>query len=176
MPNGIVEWGRRVALVKETEDAVQVVFEDGAIETCDLIMLFGPGSYQPQYEYANSLSHCAYLTLAPTLQSGHNADQVVITFSCSGFFSYALTLPLTMPVDEQQVMFWSTFATDTPPAHTDNMQVLLIQKHGLWNSAYIWHIHVVPGGCWLMLPRYEIPHLPHWMSLHGTTLAPPVST
>ncbi len=73
-------------------------------------------------------------------------------------------------------MFWSTFATDAPPARTDDVQALLIEKHGAWKSPYIRQIIDAASDPrftkLLVLPRYEVPYLPHWTSLHGTALAP----
>ncbi|PBK74615.1 FAD/NAD(P)-binding domain-containing protein [Armillaria solidipes] len=191
VPEGVVEWGRRVAEVKETEDAAHVVFEDGAIETCDLVIgadgirsvcrqaLFGTGSFQPQYDGMTGIGGFApFSSLTPALQSGINSDQAVMTFSCNGFFGYALALPITTPIDEQQVMFWSTFATDAPPARTDDVQALFIEKHGAWKSPSSCIRQIIDAASGsdftklLVLPRYEVPYLPHWTSLHGTALAP----
>ncbi|KAK0421712.1 hypothetical protein EV421DRAFT_1872391 [Armillaria borealis] len=118
-----------------------------------------------------------FSSLTPALQSGINSDQAVMIFSRNGFFGYALALPITTPVDEQQVMFWSTFATDAPPARTDDVHALLIEKHGAWKSpsSCIRQIIDAASACLtklLVLPRYEVPYLPHWTSLHGTALAP----
>lgn len=58
-----VYWGRKVVSVKETIEGVEVVFEDGMIEHCDLVVgadgvhstcrdaIFGKTEYQPRYEY-----------------------------------------------------------------------------------------------------------------------------
>jgi len=61
IPAGAVEWGKKVSLVRETADGVEVEFEDGTVEKADLVIgadgvkslvreaIFGK-EYQAQYE------------------------------------------------------------------------------------------------------------------------------
>jgi 2-polyprenyl-6-methoxyphenol hydroxylase-like FAD-dependent oxidoreductase len=62
VPDGVVEWQKRAKEVRETEKGVEVEFEDGTVETGDLVIgadgvksvvrkaIFGD-QYPPQYEY-----------------------------------------------------------------------------------------------------------------------------
>ncbi|KAK0201593.1 hypothetical protein DFS33DRAFT_1000826 [Desarmillaria ectypa] len=200
IPDGVAEWGRKAVDVKEMADAAQVVFEDGTVETCDLVIgadgvksicrqaLFGKEAYQAQYDGLTGVGGFApFVSLTPALQSGIKADQASMTFSRNGFFGYALSLPASTPVNEQQVMFWSTYATDTPPPRdlpSEDIRTILMQKHDSWRSPYTGAFRQIIDAAsqptatdsrftkWLVLPRYEIPHLPHWTSLHGTALGP----
>jgi 2-polyprenyl-6-methoxyphenol hydroxylase-like FAD-dependent oxidoreductase len=57
----VVQWGRKLKEVREEEDRVELVFEDGEVEVCDLVIgadgawskcrdaIFGE-DYQPKYE------------------------------------------------------------------------------------------------------------------------------
>ncbi|KAG7443159.1 FAD/NAD(P)-binding domain-containing protein [Guyanagaster necrorhizus] len=200
MANGVTEWGRKVVEVKETADAAQVVFEDGTVETCDLIIgadgvksicrqaLFGKDAYQAQYDGLTGVGGFApFSSLTPALQNGIKADQAAMTFSRNGFFGYALSLPLSTPVSEQQVMFWSTYATDTPPSRdlpSEEIRAILMEKHDSWKSPFAGAFRQIIDAAyrptitdsrftkWLVLPRYEISPLPYWSSLHGTVLGP----
>ncbi len=75
--------------------------------------------------------------LTLSLQRGLKADQAAMTFSRDGFFGYALALPASTPVKEQQVMFWSTHATNTPPPRdlpSEDLRAILVEKYGSWRS------------------------------------------
>ncbi|KAK0464774.1 uncharacterized protein EV420DRAFT_1638341 [Desarmillaria tabescens] len=200
IPAGITKWGRKVVEVKERADAAQVVFKDGTEETCDLVIgadgvksvcrqaLFGKEVYQAQYDGLTGIGGFApFASLTPALQRSIKADQAAMTFSRNGFFGYALSLPADTPVDEQQVMFWSTYATDTPPTRdlpSEDLRAILMQKHGSWRSPYTGAFRQIIDAAsqptdvdsrftrWLVLPRYEILPLPYWTSLHGTALGP----
>lgn len=110
-----------------------------------------------------------------------------MTFSRDGFFGYALALPASTPVKEQQVMFWSTHATNTPPPRdlpSEDLRAILVEKYGSWRSPYTGAFRQIIDAApqstntdsrfttWLVLPRYELLHLPYWTSLHGTALGP----
>ncbi|KAK0464734.1 uncharacterized protein EV420DRAFT_1618490 [Desarmillaria tabescens] len=200
IPDGVAEWGRKVVEVKETTDAAQVVFEDGMVETCDLVVgadgvksvcrqaLIGKEAYQARYDGLTGVGGFApFASLTPALQRGIKADQAAMTFSRNGFFGYALSLPASTPVNQQQVMFWSTYEIDTPPSRdlpSEDIRAILIQKHDSWRSPYTGAFRQIIDAAsqptttdsrftkWLVLPRYEIPHLPYWTSLHGTLLGP----
>ncbi|KAK0190101.1 hypothetical protein F5146DRAFT_1139639 [Armillaria mellea] len=152
IPDGIVKWGKKIVEVKERVDAAQVVFEDGAVETCDLVIgadgvksvcreaLFGKEAYQAQYDGLTGIGgFMPFASLTPSLQRGLKADQAVMTFSCDGFFGYALALPGSTPIKEQQVMFWSTHTANMPLPRdlpSEDLCVILMQKHGSWKSPY----------------------------------------
>ncbi|SJL07280.1 uncharacterized protein ARMOST_10623 [Armillaria ostoyae] len=153
IPDGVVEWGRKAIEVRETADAAQVVFEDGTIETCDLIIgadgvksvcrqaLFGEEAYRLQYDGTTTIGGFApFVSLTPALQSSIKADQAVMTLSHNRSFTYALSLPTSTSVNEQQVMFWSTYASNTSPPHcqaSEDIRAILMQRHGPWyDSAF----------------------------------------
>ncbi|KAK0503782.1 hypothetical protein EDD18DRAFT_1099104 [Armillaria luteobubalina] len=141
IPDGVVEWGRKVVEVRETADAAQVIFEDGAIETCDLVIgADGAKSVCRQALFAKrrtSFSTSAggfapFATLTPALPSSVKADQAVMTLSHSGSFTCALSLPASPSVNEQQVMFWSTYASNASPPHDqppEDIRAVLMQRH-----------------------------------------------
>ncbi|SJL04871.1 uncharacterized protein ARMOST_08242 [Armillaria ostoyae] len=200
IPDGVTKWGRKVVEVKERADAAQVIFEDGTVETCDLIIgadgvksvcrqaLFGKEAYQAQYDGLTGVGgFTPFASLTPSLQRGIKADQAAMTFSRNSFFGYALALPASTPVKEQQVMFWSTYATNVPPPRdlpSKDLRVILMQKHGSWRSPYTSAFRQIIDAVsqptntdsrftrWLVLPCYELLPLPYWTSLHGMALGP----
>ncbi|KAK0201571.1 hypothetical protein DFS33DRAFT_1276446 [Desarmillaria ectypa] len=183
IPDGVAEWGRKVVEVQETADVAQVVFKDSAVETCDLIIgadgvksicrqaLLGKEAYRAQYNYRpDRYWRVCSLRVTHALQSGIKADQVAMTFSRNGFFGHTLSLPTSTPVEEQQVMFWPTYATDTPPPRdlpSEDLRAIFMQKHGSWQSPYTGAFCQIIDAAsrptateshftkWLVLPRYE---------------------
>ncbi len=64
VPDGVVEWNKKVKQVEETPNGARVVFEDGQIEECDVVIgadgvrsvcrqaLFGKDGFPAKYECA----------------------------------------------------------------------------------------------------------------------------
>ncbi|KAG7088970.1 hypothetical protein E1B28_012916 [Marasmius oreades] len=186
-----VKWGKKVKEVKEFEDRVEVLFEDGDKDTCDLLIgadgvrsickeaLF-PNQYPPNYDGLTGIGGFLPLSaLSPTLQAGIRKEIVTMTFSRSGFFGYAFCSPSSTN-GEERMMWWSTYECNPPlPRDTPPSQVLdhLVARHGDWISPYdekdtgrrVFK-DIVTLGCqdgteFLVLPRYITPLLPNWSTV-----------
>ncbi|KAK7025966.1 hypothetical protein VNI00_015795 [Paramarasmius palmivorus] len=196
----LVTWGKKVKEVRETASLVEVLFEDGAVDTCDLLIgadgvrsickeaVVGNG-YPADYDGLTGIGgFLPFSSLSPALQEGLKVDPMTMTFSRSGFFGLGLCSNPSMPPDQQQMMWWSTYAVDPPlPRDTPPSQVAvqLLGRHGDWSSPYdeddfkVFK-EVITMGCtpsslgnadtgpnpkqFLVLPRYITPELPHWTS------------
>ncbi|KAL0058965.1 hypothetical protein AAF712_014333 [Marasmius tenuissimus] len=153
--NADVKWGKKVKEVRELDDRVEVVFEDGSMDTCDLVIgadgvrsvckeaLFAK-EYPPQYDGLTGIGgFLPVSSLSPTLQAGIRKEEVTMTFSRSGFFGMALCTP--PPTTEgssstqEQIMWWSTYESspplprDTPPSRIKDD---LLARHGDWKSPF----------------------------------------
>ncbi|KAF9258389.1 FAD/NAD(P)-binding domain-containing protein [Marasmius fiardii PR-910] len=185
----VVRWGKKVKEVKEFEDRVEMLFEDGERDTCDLLIgadgvrsvckeaLFGK-EYPPKYGGLTGIGGFLPLSsLSTTFQSGLRKELVTMTFSRSGFFGYGLCSPSTADNGEERMMWWSTYECDPPlPRDTPPSQVLdhLLARHGDWTSPYdekdtgrCVFRDIVTLACqdtsnFLVLPRYITPLLPNW--------------
>ncbi|KAK7463491.1 hypothetical protein VKT23_006839 [Stygiomarasmius scandens] len=151
----VVQWGRKVKEIRERENYAEVVFEDGAVETCDLVIgadgawskcreaIFGQ-EYQPKYDGLTGIGGFLPLTsLPPAFQEGLKAEPVTMTFSRSGFFGYSMCSSPSLPVEEQSIQWWSTYETSTPLSRDtppQEMRTQLLNRHGMWKSP-----HDTPG-------------------------------
>ncbi|THV07300.1 FAD/NAD(P)-binding domain-containing protein [Dendrothele bispora CBS 962.96] len=147
----VVNWGRKVKEVKEREDGVDVMFEDGATESCDLVVgadgawskcreaIFGE-EYQPQYDGLTGIGGFLPLaSLSNALQEGLKVEPVTMTFSRSGFFGYSMCSNPSLPLEEQYVQWWSTYEASTPLSRdtpAQEVRTQLLNRHGMWKSPY----------------------------------------
>ncbi|THU97638.1 FAD/NAD(P)-binding domain-containing protein [Dendrothele bispora CBS 962.96] len=186
-----VHWNYRVKRVFETDTSVKVEFEDGSIETCDLLIgadgsrsvcrdaLYGE-EYAAQYDGMTGLGGFVPLSsLSPSIQSGLEKEPQVITLSQNGTFGMSMCSHPSDPV--QKVLWFCSFEIDTPPARTTPASELidqLLARYSDWKSPYdpsssSLFREILIKACegdnskWLILPRYFTPNLPHWTSLYG---------
>ncbi|KAF5367562.1 hypothetical protein D9758_003649 [Tetrapyrgos nigripes] len=147
----VVRWGKRVKEIREEEDRVEVVFEDGEIEICDLVIgadgawskcreaIFGE-EYQPKYDGLTGVGGFLPLnSISPRLQEGLKEEAVTMTFSRSGFFGYSMCTNPSAPSEDQYLQWWSTYEAKTPlskDAPLQEVRAQLLNRHGMWKSPY----------------------------------------
>ncbi|KAK7032787.1 FAD-binding protein [Favolaschia claudopus] len=189
---GAVYWDTKVRYVKEDRDGVDVVLEDGTVESADLVIgadgvrsvvregIFGQ-KYPASYENLTGVGgFIPMISLSESLRKSIQRDPVTMTFGAKGFFGYS---PASAdPASENaQLMWWSTYETAEPPSRdTPRAAILeqLLQRHSLWKSPADTPLstvfrEIVNLGCaessqLLILPGYITPRLPHWSSLSGS--------
>ncbi|KAK7461126.1 hypothetical protein VKT23_009053 [Stygiomarasmius scandens] len=187
-----IHWNRKVERVFETDNSVRVQFQDGIIETCD-ILIGADGSrsicrnalydqeYAPRYDGVTGLGGFVPISsLSPSIQEGIEKEPQVITISQNGTFGMSKCSHPSEPV--QRVLWFCSFEIDPPPSRTTSASELidgLLARYGDWKSPYDPSPtsplvrEVLTKACeegnnkWLILPRYFTPVLPHWTSLYA---------
>ncbi|KAK0449318.1 hypothetical protein EV421DRAFT_1996087 [Armillaria borealis] len=185
IPDGVVEWGRKAIEVRETADAAQVVFEDGTIETCDLIIgadgvksvcrqaLFGEEAYRLQYDTTTIGSFAPFVSLTrhacPSEQrkgrpgSYDSQSQWILyvcPFSAYKYIRQRATSDVLVYVRQQYI-------TTSLPG---------FRRHTRHPYAEAWPMplrlgplpptHASRNGLFYLAAKLP---LPYWSSLHGTT-------
>lgn len=123
-------------------------------------------------------------SLSQRVQDGVKADYAAMTFGRDGFFGYSLSLPVES--EEQQLMWWSTYAVDTPPSRDQppsDIRTTLLSKHAQWSSPHgpTLFQNIIEAACgnfeaqgrftkWLVLPRFQTARLPRWTSDHARVI------
>jgi 2-polyprenyl-6-methoxyphenol hydroxylase-like FAD-dependent oxidoreductase len=157
VPDGTIGWGKKVTAVRETAAGVEVEFEDGLVETADLVIgADGVWSrvreavvgreYPVHYEGLCGIGGFLPLSTLPhDLRASLGAEPVTMTFGSRGFFGYAPCVPLppfspSSRTDEPgQIMWWSTYEVDPPPSRRlplKDVRSQLFERHGAWASPH----------------------------------------
>lgn len=93
---------------------------------------------------------------------------MVFTFGRNGFFGYASG----SPAEEEKLMWWSTFETDSLPSRTDldptEIKTSLRERHRAWADPVIQEI-VSKAEVETIYPTWVLPNLPHYGE-HGIVL------
>ncbi|KAF7375248.1 FAD-binding protein [Mycena sanguinolenta] len=189
---GAVAWNHKVRSVKEDQDGVELMLENGTVERADLVIgadgvrsvvreaIFGH-KYDATYEGLTGVGGFIPInSLSESLRESIRKDPVTMTFGPDGFFGYS---PASRDIESQsaQLMWWSTYETvEPPPRDTPRTAILdqLMARHANWVSpadtpTYPVFREIIAQGCaetsqLLILPGYVTPRLPHWSSLSGS--------
>lgn len=187
LPAGTVTHGKRVARINETESGVEVHFEDGSVESADFVIgadgvrsivrpaIVGEG-YEAEYRGLTGIGGFIPLDPLPeAFKASLQEDPIVMTFGRDGFFGYAPCCSLQE--EHPQMMWWSTFSSETPPPRdlpVEKVREQLLGRHEEWvspdGSKYIAEvIKLATNGERevLVLPTWITPHLPTFHTPSG---------
>jgi 2-polyprenyl-6-methoxyphenol hydroxylase-like FAD-dependent oxidoreductase len=148
VPEEAISWGKKVRGVHETNEGVQVEFEDGKKEVADFVIgadgvksavrsaIFGGESYQPFYDGFTGIGGFLPVSSLPQgFRDSLTEEPIVMTFGAAGFFGFSLATKLEDP--KCNIMWWSTYETTPPPPRDSSLADIrnhLLSQHSSWRS------------------------------------------